>query len=117
MAEWSGTRQQLADKLLEVEGPTMDFTLERDEDTLAAHPGTTFSADGVDQLTAQLQMWIASRLFRDLTKNGEDDVPTHRHLRATLTVEIDGEKEPGLPLVFNPVDGSFRTRPWKEGER
>lgn len=97
--------------MMETPGATMNFEIDRDEETRAAQPGTSFSTEAVERVAHHIHLWLATRLFRDLTKNGEDGAPpTHEKVRVTVTVEVDGAEEPGVPLELEVLDGQLRIR-------
>lgn len=63
----------------------MSIEIERDPSRVVAEPGRTFSAEAVDTLTKELELWVGTRLVRSMEN---DHVP--RRLVVRVHVEIDG---------------------------
>lgn len=95
----------LYEQMKDAEGATMDFTCDRTARTAAQQPGTTFSADALNEMLAGMRVWLWTRCFRAL-----DGKTTHRSIRVSMTVEIDGEQEAGVPVVMEVIDGSLRIK-------
>jgi len=68
------------EQFLEIDGPEMDFVVQRD----SIEEGTSFSAEALDAVSDQIIMWMGSRILR--AWNQRNEPPSH--LKISVSVEV-----------------------------
>lgn len=67
-------------RFMEVDGPSIDFVVERNEIT----EGKSFSADAMDAVNQQMILWVGSRIMRAWEQRNEPP----SYLKVTVTAEV-----------------------------
>jgi hypothetical protein len=80
MAEFPTNKQEMWDRMLDMDGAAIDLSIERE--VLQAH--RTFSEVAMDQLVQQMATWVGTRVMRRWASTQEPPSA----LRVSLHVEV-----------------------------
>ena len=97
---------EMFDQMVAQDSDEMNFELRREPEL-----GTTFSKDGLDDLTTAINLFIGARLSAHFT--GGPTVPGPSTMSVRVTVGLDGESwqvGPGEQPWYTTVDGERRAR-------
>ena len=94
-------------KMMEIDGDTINLAFDRSEQAQARQPNLFFSKEAMEALERQMVMWVGSRMMRKYNQTGKAPQSIEVQVRVTL----DGESQPfTLPVEFSVIDGDIRAR-------